>query len=153
MATTMQTRKPMAATPARWQAALRRAFEEGVQVRQLADSGAWIATSGTDAAIAYEVEVVAGLAHRCACPAGASGDPVCKHRALVHFRHGLLDPEPPTPAAPALVPAMDARDAEAESAYYRRLDAAEAYAAFIEQQAAELGDEPADDWTLDGLAA
>jgi hypothetical protein len=37
---------PMRAnTPARWQAALRRALDEGVQVRQLAGCGMWIATS------------------------------------------------------------------------------------------------------------
>ncbi|MDP9366894.1 MAG: SWIM zinc finger family protein [Chloroflexota bacterium] len=100
MATTMQTRKPVTATPARWQAALRRAFKEGVQVRQLAGSGAWIATSGTDAATAYVVSL-----GECECPAGEHGDPVCKHRAALAHRLGRLnaDPdfEPPAPAAPA----------------------------------------------------
>jgi len=69
------------ATPARWQAALGRALAEGVQVRQLAGSGAWVATSGTDAATAYGLDVTGRVAHGCDCPAGASGDPVCKHRA------------------------------------------------------------------------
>ncbi len=80
MGTTMQTRKPVAATPARWQAALRRAFKEGVQVRQLAGCGAWIATSGTDAATAYVVNL-----GKCECAAGEQGDPVCEHQAgLAH---------------------------------------------------------------------
>ncbi len=100
MATTMRPRKPVAATPARWQAALRRAFEEGVQVRQLAGSGAWIATSGTDAVTAYVVSL-----EQCECPAGEHGDSVCKNRAALEHRLGRLnadsEPEPPTPAAPS----------------------------------------------------
>ncbi len=100
MATTMKTRKPIAATPARWQAALRRAVAEGVQVRQLAGSGAWVATSGTDAVAAYVVSL-----GECECPAGEYGDPVSKHRAALAYRLGRLDgdpePEPPAPAASA----------------------------------------------------
>ena len=93
MATTMR-RINRTASPARWQAALTRAIAEGVQVRQLAGSGAWIATSGQDAAIAYQVAVSGGVAHGCDCPAGEHGDPVCKHRALWYHVAGLLDPEP-----------------------------------------------------------
>ncbi len=52
----MQTRGN---SPARWQKAAERAIAEGVQVRQLAGSGAWIASSGRDATVAYEVEVTA----------------------------------------------------------------------------------------------
>ncbi len=95
------------ATPARWQAALRRALTEGVQVRQLAGCGAWVATSGTDTGTAYALAVTNGVAHGCDCPAGANGDPVCKHRALWWHLAGLLDlddPEPPTPAASAPAP-------------------------------------------------
>ncbi len=87
------------ATPERWQAALVRALEEGVQVRQLAGCGAWIATSGHDAGVAYQVAVSGGVAHGCDCPAGEHGDPVCKHRAMWYYVAGLLDPEP-EPAAP-----------------------------------------------------
>jgi hypothetical protein len=101
MATTMQ-RTNRHATPARWQAALARAIAEGIQVRQLAGCGAWIATSGTDASAAYELAVVNGVAVGCECPAGEHGDPVCKHRAAFYHLAGQLDPEPPTPAAPAL---------------------------------------------------
>jgi hypothetical protein len=65
-------------TPARWQAALRRAVAEGVQVRQLAGSGMWVATSATDAETAYEV-----TPWECECHAAQFGDPVCKHRAVL----------------------------------------------------------------------
>ncbi len=101
MAKTKLARKPIAATPARWQAALRRAVAEGVQVRQLAGSGAWVATSGTDAVTAYVVSL-----RECECPAGEHGDPICKHRAALAHRLGRLDadpePEPPAPAARAV---------------------------------------------------
>ncbi len=93
------TRRPVRhATPERWQAALRRALAEGVQVRQLAGSGAWIATSGSDATAAY---LVNGQA--CECQAGEYGDPVCKHRAAFWHALGSLDlePEPVAVVAPA----------------------------------------------------
>ncbi len=108
MATTM-IRRQRQATPERWQAALARALAEGVQVRQLAGCGAWIATSGHDATVAYQVAVSGGVAHGCGCPAGEHGDPVCKHRALWYHLAGLLDPEPepPMPASPALIPCRE----------------------------------------------
>jgi hypothetical protein len=63
----------------RWTAALKRARQEGVTVRQLSASGAWIATSATDPHTAYEVSI-----HRCTCKAAEFGfDPVCKHRAAL----------------------------------------------------------------------
>src|SRR5579884_407158 len=100
MAQAAMTRRQRTANPARWQAALKRALAEGVQVRQLAGSGMWIATSGTDATTAYEVSQFG-----CSCPAGEFGDPVCKHRAAYWHALGILElddePEPPTPAAPA----------------------------------------------------
>jgi hypothetical protein len=65
-------------TPARWRTALRRAVAEGVQVRQLAGSGMWVATSATNAETAYEV-----TPWECECHAGQFGDPVCKHRAVL----------------------------------------------------------------------
>jgi len=100
MATTIRQR---AASPARWQAALDRALTSGVQVRQLAGSGAWIATSATDPAIAYELAITDGIAHGCSCKAGEFGDPVCCHRAAYYHAAGLLDPEPePVPPAPVI---------------------------------------------------
>ena len=103
MATMMQR----TGTPARWRAAIKRAIKEGIEVRQLAGSGAWVAASGSDAGAAYEVAVSGGVAHGCTCPAGAHGDPVCKHRAAFYHTVGVLDPEPPTPAAPAAFPCAE----------------------------------------------
>ncbi len=86
------------ATPERWQAALKRALAEGIQVRQLAGSGAWIATSGSDATAAYLVN-----GQGCECQAGEYGDPVCKHRAAYWHALGSLDvdPEPAAVVTPA----------------------------------------------------
>jgi hypothetical protein len=84
---------------ARWQTALKRARQEGVAVRQLTASGAWIATSANDSHTAYEVSV-----HRCTCKAAEFGyDPVCKHRAALRAHLGIplvLDvaPREPEPA-------------------------------------------------------
>jgi hypothetical protein len=81
-----------AATPERWQAALRRAHKEGVEVAQVNTSGMWIATSGTQRGKCYEIEVVKGLAMSCSCQAGSDwNDPVCKHRARYYFDQGLLE--------------------------------------------------------------
>ncbi len=76
----------------RWNAALDRAEREGVSVRQLTASGAWIATSTSDPHSAYEVSV-----YRCTCKAAEFGDdPVCKHRAMLryHLRLPLHIPSP-----------------------------------------------------------
>ena len=84
-------------TPTRWLAALQRAEREGVTVRQLSASGAWIATSAHDPHAAYEVSV-----HRCTCKAAEFGDdPVCKHRAMLrhHLRIPLHGLAPSTSAA------------------------------------------------------
>ena len=92
-------RRPRQATPERWQAALGRAVAERVQVRQLAHSGAWVATSGTDAALAYQVDVTNGIAHGCTCEAGQHNDPVCKHRAMYYHLVGMLDLAEPVECA------------------------------------------------------
>lgn len=86
-------------TPARWKAAHDRARQEGVSVRQLSASGAWIASSSTDPHVAYEVSV-----YRCTCKAAEFGDdPVCKHRAALRVHLGLPlvigDAPPQYPAA------------------------------------------------------
>ena len=65
-------------TRQRWLDALRRAHKEGIQVRQLAGCGMWIATSGKDTTTAYEV-----TPWGCECHAAQFGDPVCKHRAAL----------------------------------------------------------------------
>lgn len=80
------------ATPERWQAALARAQNEGIEVRQLVGSGGWIATSGSDRRAAYELDVTGGIVHGCACLAAAHDDPVCKHRAAYLVAHGIYDP-------------------------------------------------------------
>jgi hypothetical protein len=86
---------------ARWMKAAERAVAEGVQIRQLAGSGQWIASSGSDAAVAYEVAVTGDVAHGCGCLAGLNDDPVCKHRAAFYLLIGALE-LPPEPEPPAL---------------------------------------------------
>ncbi|HYI23957.1 MAG TPA: hypothetical protein VD767_00975 [Thermomicrobiales bacterium] len=82
MATILQHRPN---TRARWVAALDRARREGISVRQLTSSGAWIASSASDPHVAYEVSI-----HRCTCKAAEFGeDPVCKHRAALRIHLGL----------------------------------------------------------------
>ena len=93
MATTTPRRDYRRATPERWQAALKRSVAGNVQVRQLNTSGAWIATSSSDGASAYEIDVVGGVARSCTCAAGEYGDPVCCHRAAFYRHVGLLDLE------------------------------------------------------------
>src|SRR5687768_1523172 len=100
MAVQMQTRKQRTAPPERGMKAAERAVAEGVQIRQLAGSGAWIANSGSDSTVAYEVEITCNVAHDCGCLAGQNDDPVCKHRAAFYLLIGALDltPEPDPPA-------------------------------------------------------
>lgn len=74
----------------RWQKAAERAITEGIQVRQLQGSGQWIATSGQDDAVAYELEVTGNIAHGCTCLAGLHGDPCCKHKAAFFVLVGAL---------------------------------------------------------------
>ena len=100
---TMTTTRQRTASPARWPAALARAMDSGVQVRQIVGSGAWIASSATDPTVAYELAITDGVAHGCSCKAGEFGNPVCCHRAAYYHAAGVLDPEPePVPRAPAL---------------------------------------------------
>src|SRR5215213_10220955 len=94
-----QQTRTRTSSPARWMKAAERAVAEGVQVRQLAGSGQWIASSGSDASVAYEVAVTGNVAHGCGCLAGLNDDPVCKHRAAFYLLVGALDltsePDPP----------------------------------------------------------
>jgi hypothetical protein len=92
--------RPHVSSPARWTKAAERAVAEVIQIRQLAGSGAWVASSGSDPNAAYEVEVTGNVAHGCTCLAGLNDDPVCKHRAAFYVLIGALDltPEPDPPA-------------------------------------------------------
>jgi hypothetical protein len=87
----------------RWCKAVERAAQEGIRVCQLQGSGQWIATSGSQPAVAYEVQVTGNVAHDCDCLAALNGDPVCKHRAAFYLLIGALDLTPePDPPAPVL---------------------------------------------------
>ena len=46
------------------------AVEEGIRVCQLQGSGQWVATSGSQSGIAYEVLVTGNVAHGCDCGPG-----------------------------------------------------------------------------------
>ena len=92
---TQAVRTARTASPERWARAVTRAVAEGVQVRQINASGAWVATSGTQANVAYLLEIVGGVVRSCSCPAGEFGDPCCKHAARFYLDAGMLDPEPP----------------------------------------------------------
>src|SRR3954449_12606780 len=108
MAQQMQTLKARQATPKRWQTAAARAIAEGVQVRQVNANGMWVATSGTDATMAYLIDVTNGVAHSCTCPAGEFGDPVCLHRAAFYLLIGaLVTPEPERGAPAPILPCLE----------------------------------------------
>jgi hypothetical protein len=103
MAEQMQTRRTRQATPARWQKAARRAVDEGIEVRQVNENGMWVANSGTQANVAYLLEIAQSVVRSCSCPAGQFGDPCCKHAAKWYLDAGVLElddpePEPPAPA-------------------------------------------------------
>ena len=115
MAQQMQTRKLRQASPERWQKAAQRAFAEHIQVRQVNENGMWVSTSGSDATLAYLLEIRNGLVVSCSWPAGQFGDPCCKHAARYYLDAGLLDPEPEgsPPAAAAPVVCFRCRGSEA----------------------------------------
>lgn len=96
-------------TPRRWQAALRRAHAEGIEVRQLAGCGMWIGTSASDTTVAYEV-----TPWSCECHAGQFGDPVCKHRAAMLETLGRLSLDL-GPGAPAKCNACNGTGAHPDS--------------------------------------
>jgi hypothetical protein len=89
------------ATPARWVRAAQRAIDEHIEVRQINANGMWTASSGSNPKVAYVLEIVAGVVRSCSCPAGAYGDPCCKHAARYYLDAGLLDPDG-GPSAPAV---------------------------------------------------
>jgi len=58
-------RQPRRATPERWAKAAARAAAEGVEVRQVASTGQWVATSGTQANVCYLLNVANGVVQGC----------------------------------------------------------------------------------------
>jgi hypothetical protein len=115
MAQQMQTRRNRQATPERWQKAAQRAIAEHIQVRQVNENGMWVSTSGSDATLAYLLEIRKGFVVSCSCPAGQFGDPCCKHAARYYLDAGLLDldpePDPPAPVASMVCFRCQGRDA------------------------------------------
>jgi hypothetical protein len=104
---------------ARWRQAVARALEHDIRVAQLQGSGQWIATSGSQPGVAYELEVTGNVAHGCTCLAGLNSDPVCQHRAAFSLRLGALEPSPePDPPAPVL--AQDCPDCHGCGVRYDR---------------------------------
>ncbi len=73
----------------RWQAALQRAFESGLEVFTVAGTGQHVVTSATRLDLVYICDGV-----QCGCEAARRGDSVCTHRAAVQYVRGQLDPEP-----------------------------------------------------------
>ena len=106
-------RKPRHASPERWQKAAERAIAEGIEVRQVNASGMWVANSGSQANVAYLLEITGTLVHSCSCPAGTFGDPCCKHAARFYLDAGLLELDDPEPDPSALGPLSPARTATA----------------------------------------
>lgn len=104
MVASVTSRPRRVATRERWVKALQRAFDNGVQVFQVASTGAWIATSTSKPGIAHQTDGI-----ECSCEAWLNGDPICTHRAAVLHALGKLDldtdPEPTTPAPVVALPA------------------------------------------------
>jgi hypothetical protein len=90
------------ASPERWQKAAERAIAEQIEVRQVNASGMWVANSGSQANVAYLLEITGSLVQSCSCPAGSFGDPCCKHAARFYLDAGLLQLDDPEPDPPAL---------------------------------------------------
>lgn len=69
-------------TIGRWEEALGRARHEGLRVRELGDLAhpTFLVDSGSCEGKVYEVTEFGW----CSCEAAKHGDPVCKHRALLH---------------------------------------------------------------------
>jgi hypothetical protein len=142
----IQAQSPNLNLAERWQRASERARLAGVQVRQLAGSGQWIATSASDPTVAYETDGVI-----CNCAAALlGGEPVCLHRAAL--RDHLAPPDPGPPAHQAYDPQAEQlqwayndrerayRDLERYTAKIERGDVLtdSEYAAFLRAQGREL---------------
>jgi SWIM zinc finger len=115
-----QARTTRVASPARWQRAAERALAEGIEVRQVNASGMWVATSGTQANVAYLLEITGTLVQSCSCPAGSFGDPCCKHAARYYLNAGLLEIDNPEPDPPALGVSVDCPECHGCGVIYDR---------------------------------
>lgn len=94
-----QLRPPRAETPQRWQAALRRAADNALDLFEVAGlDGAFAVTSASDPSLCYLT-----TATSCGCPAALAQDEVCQHRAAVRSALGMLAPAPVADATPATV--------------------------------------------------
>jgi hypothetical protein len=87
------------ATPERWQAALRRAFDNNLRLYQVSGTGQHVVLSGSKVGVAYATD-----GRDCECKSWLHGDPVCQHRALYWYHQGVLDLDEPSDA-----PAQTAR--------------------------------------------
>ena len=83
MVATLPRRRVVEESAERWARALQRA--EGLTLFQCSESGAWYCTSGSEPGIAHPVTFT-----DCGCPAGVAGDRVCRHRAALRCRFGLM---------------------------------------------------------------
>src|SRR5215210_68862 len=108
------------ATPERWQHAAERAIAEGIEVRQVNASGMWVANSGSQANVAYLLEITGSLVQSCSCPAGSFGDPCCKHAARFYLDAGLLELDDPEPDPPALGASVECPDCHGCGVLYDR---------------------------------
>lgn len=93
------------ATPERWQAALSHAQDAGLIFAIIGeDPRHFFVTSGSTTGVGYLVNVQAGFPASCLCDAPLNGDPVCKHRAIILDRLGLLPrPQPVSAVAPVVL--------------------------------------------------
>ena len=87
MVTALPRRRPVEESAERWQRALARA--EGLTLFQCSETGAWYCTSGSEPGVAHPVTFT-----ECGCPTGVAGDRVCRHRAALRRRFGLLEAPP-----------------------------------------------------------
>ena len=86
-------RPPKEETPERWEKALTRAVEQGLEVFMVNDTGERLVTSSSRLDVVHRTD-----GFECTCEAALLGaDPVCQHRAVVRYIFGWL-PEPTPPA-------------------------------------------------------
>src|SRR5690242_11286556 len=94
----MQIVRQRVATSERWQKALERAIEQGVEPLQIAGTGEWVVTSASKLGTVYRTDGV-----DCECEAALHGDPCCQHRAALRYILGWLTLEPRATETPATI--------------------------------------------------
>ena len=88
-------RPPREESPERWQKALDRAIDQGLEVFVVNDTGERLVTSASRLDTVHRTD-----GYTCTCEAAMLGaDPVCQHRALVRFLFGWLSGPGPAPAS------------------------------------------------------